>query len=153
MARPEKQSQDDWLEYDALPPDLTGGKLYAYATCPLCGWNRPVDSKKRGRFAWRVMPLNRLHFIQFRQQHSKEKVDGVRRGRCKGFTAVPGGKKSIRQILGHPRYESYVDVVTTMAERTVFLVRQLIHIGVLDRDAVVEGVNTPIEATELRWIA
>lgn len=99
-----------------------------YAVCPLCGRNRVLESKKKGRIRWdHVNPLN-AKLLQVREQHPR--VDG---GKSEGFTLVPEESLTLAEMNSIDEYE---DVVTGIKEQTILLVKILISLGILNKEEI-----------------
>lgn len=115
---------------EALPAKLTGGDIFPYLVCPLCGRNRSFKSKK-GFARWDYVDLLKAPFVMHRRQHSREPG-----GYCKGFVRIKGGDLTVADIIAsHPEW---IDTLRAMKEQILRIVKVLVGFGIIRRDELKE---------------
>ena len=104
-----------------------------YAACPLCGRNRIIDTRDKGRIRWNyVKDLGSFEFIQIRAGGGKVGgIGGGYRGSAPGIGFKLVGYRTLVEVMDDP---VYADVVKGLRDQLVLLVRDAIGLGLIKRE-------------------
>jgi len=104
-----------------------------YVICGLCGRNRIIETKDKGRLRWDFVDLGAADFIQIREGGGKKAGMGGRgyRGSAPGSGFHLVSAKTLEEVIEDPAYK---DVVDGMKEQLIRLVHDSIRIGLIRRE-------------------
>ena len=96
-----------------------------YCVCPLCGRNRVIEAKEKGRIKWdHVEPLE-SKLLQVREQHPR-----VLGGKSEGFTIVESECLTLEEMKRNPEYD---DMVQGIKDQTLRIVQALLKLDIIKR--------------------
>ena len=82
-----------------------------YIVCPLCGWNRVLESEKRDKkgktFRWPIVDLGTFFMVQVREGGGKKAGSGAKgRGKApgSGFHLIPKESLTLQEVRNNPKY-------------------------------------------------
>jgi hypothetical protein len=97
-----------------------------YIVCPLCGWNRVLESAKRSAkgktFTWPTINLGSCFIIQVREGGGKKAGSGAKgRGKApgSGFHLIPSESLTLQGARNNPKYTELLDEVKAQLLDTI----------------------------------
>jgi len=104
-----------------------------YVICGLCGRNRIIETKEKGRLRWDFVDLGAADFIQLREGGGKKAGMGGRgyRGSAPGSGFHLVSAKTLEEVMDDP---TYADVVEGMKTQLLRLVKDAVRIGLVKRE-------------------
>lgn len=97
-----------------------------YIVCPVCGWNRVLESEKRSKkgksFRWPVIDLGTFFMVQVREGGGKKAGSGVKgRGKApgSGFHLIPSESLTLQEARNDPKYTDVLDEVKVQLLGTI----------------------------------
>ena len=107
----------------------------AYIVCPLCGWNRVIESErrsekgKRSKYEWPRVNLKTAYMLQIREGGGKKAGSGAKgRGKApgSGFHLVPSESLNLSEMLDNPLY---VDFLGEIKAQFLTVVKDAVALG------------------------
>lgn len=104
-----------------------------YVVCGLCGRNRIIEAKEKGRIRWDFVDLGAADFIQLREGGGKKAGEGGRgyRGSAPGSGFHLVSAKTLEEVIEDP---AYADVVEGMKAQLIRLVKDAVRIGLIKQE-------------------
>ena len=101
-----------------------------YVICGLCGRNRIIETKDKGRIKWDFVDLAAADFIQLREGGGKkaEGGGGGYRGSAPGSGFHLVSAKTLEEVMDDPAYK---DVIEGMKEQLIRLVKDAVRMGLI----------------------
>jgi len=127
-----------WQNIQAYGVEKLMGKV-EYVVCPVCGRNRVLETKRKGRLKWIKTPfdLQVTFLLQTREGGGKKAGYTGRRGRGSapgsGFKLVPEDSLTLPEMIASG---DYVDVLEGMKAQILRVVKQSIELGFIRRDEI-----------------
>jgi len=111
-------------------------KQLEYMVCPLCGRNRIIETKRKGRIGWpdgRPFSLHTTALLQIRQGGGKKAEGGAGgyRGSApgSGFHLVDG--LTLQEMIDQGGYE---DLIEGLKQQILLVIRQGVRIGWITKE-------------------
>jgi len=112
-----------------------------YIVCPLCGWNRVLESAKRNAkgktFRWPIIDLGTFFMVQVREGGGKKAGSGAKgRGKApgSGFHLIPSESLTLQGAMNNPKYTELLDEVKAQLLDTIL---KALGIGWIKKEEIV----------------
>jgi len=114
-----------------------------YIVCPLCGWNRVLESTKRDKkgktFKWPTINLGSCFIIQVREGGGKKAGSGAKgRGKApgSGFHLIPSESLTLKGAMSDPKYTELLGEVKVQLLDTI---SKALEIGWMTEEEIRHG--------------
>lgn len=111
-------------------------KQLEYMVCPVCGRNRIIETKRKGRIGWpdgKPFILDTTALLQIREGGGKKPGGGGYRGSAPGSGFHLVGGLTLHEMIDQGGYE---DVIDGLKQQLLTVIRQGIRVGWIKKEEI-----------------